>query len=177
MITTFALLSSAAHAGAPTNCDLYARNISSVVDTDGYQTTYDLATEGYDPNPLLSRAVYVSATSCVMAEVSLHTFGPYGSPLLGGEYAAIKVTIDGNPMWGHITGCKTKDTFVPCITLETQNDGVTPVNSHSYHLVMPEVQAGWHRIEVFYAGLDNEDTPDVNEGAYVGGSVLTVFHQ
>jgi hypothetical protein len=176
MFLALSLVSSAL-AGAPTYCDLYARHISSVVDTDGYQTTYDLEHDGYDPVPLLARAVYVSSESCVMAEVSLHTFGPYGRPLLGDEYAAIKVTIDGNPMYGHITGCTTMGVNVPCITLEAQNDGVTPTNSHSYHLVMPGVTEGWHRVEVFYAGLDNPDTMESNIGAYVGGSVLTVFHQ
>jgi hypothetical protein len=170
-------LVSGALAGAPIQCDLFARNISSVVDSDGYQTAYDLEHDGYDPKPLLAKPIYVSAESCVVAEVSLHTFGPYGRPPLGDEYAAIKVTLDGNPMYGHITGCTTLGVNVPCLTLESQNDGVTPSNAHSYHLVMPNVTPGWHRVEVFYAGLDNPDTVDSDIGAYVGGSVLTVFHQ
>jgi hypothetical protein len=166
---------SAAFAGAPLDCDQVAGRISSVADTDGYQTPYDLEHDGYDPNPLLVKRIFVGgdARTCVTAQLSIHTFQPYP---LGDEYAAAKVTIDGLPMYGHITGCKIKDQFVPCITLQNQTDGMTPVSSHSYHLVMPNVTPGWHTVEVFYAGLDNQDVPDSDVGAYVGGAVLSVHH-
>lgn len=161
-------LAASAYAGGPLHCDMDAVTIDSVVDSDGYQTSYDLATMGYDPTPLLSKSFKVgSGSSCVVAQISIHTLSGWG---FGDEFAALKVTLDGNPMYGHITGCSTNGVNVPCILL----DNNARSGSHSYHLVYPGVQPGEHRIDVWWAGVDNNGSPG---GAYVGGATLSVHHQ
>lgn len=161
-------LAATAHAGAPMDCDQDASMIDSVVDADGYVTKYDLSSMGYDPKPLLTKTFKVqSGSSCVMAQVSLHTLTGWG---YGDEFAAIKVTIDGLPMFGETTACATNGVNVPCILLSNTSGS----DSHSYHLVYPGIKEGEHTIEVWYAGVDTDGVP---EGAYVGGSLLSVHHQ
>jgi hypothetical protein len=142
--------------------------VDTVVDTDGYTTKYDLATDGYDPQPLLIRRFYTDPkSSCVMAQLSVHTLTGWG---YGDDFAAFQVVVDGLPMYGHTTACATNNVNVPCILA----DNTSGVDSHSYHLVLPNVTQGWHTIEVHYAGVDTNGSPS---GAYVGGSILTIHHE
>jgi hypothetical protein len=161
----------AALAGTPTDCDLAAARISSVVDTDGYTTKNELSTDGYEPVPLLTKSITTAADGCVVAQLSLHTLFALG---FGDEYTAAEVTLDGVPMYGHTTACVSYGRNVPCLLMANNSDGATWIDAHSYHLVMPNVTAGPHTIEVRFAGVDADGNPT---GAYVGGSVLTVQHQ
>lgn len=148
-----------------------------MVDTDGYQTLYDLHVTGWDPTPLLETEIEVSEDGCLNAWFSVHNLSgtTQGGIAVGDDYGVFQVTIDGKPMWGHISGCvNPKGTNEHCVVYSDEVDGATTVDGHSYHFFYLST-AGTHKIKVYYAGYDV--TGGIPRGAYVGGSILTLQYQ
>lgn len=177
MLSALAFLVTTAFAGTPWECTAKNTISHTVIDTDGYQTLYDLQVTGWDPTPLLETEIDVGADGCLNAWFSVHNLSgttPKGIAV-GDDYGVFQVTIDGNPLWGHMSGCVNQNgTNEHCVIYSHEVDGATTVDGHSYHFFYP-VAAGTHKIKVYYAGYDV--TGSTPRGAYVGGSILTLQHE
>jgi hypothetical protein len=173
-----ALAASQALAGSPQPWECMVKNpiTHTIMDTDGYITLYDLPNTGWDPDPLLSSTFETSEEGCVTAWFSVHNLSTTLPPAIpvGDDYGVFVVKIDGNPMYGHISGCNDPaGNFVHCVVF-SHDISNTRVDGHSYHFVYP-TRPGKHTIEVFFAGSDA--TGSTERGAYVGGSILTLQYQ
>ena len=167
-IVAAATFAPSAHAGEPVTCSSANKQITTVADTDGYTTKYDVDADGFDPNPLLYTTIEVEEPGCLIAMLSLHSLDGWG---FGDDYMAVQVTVDTKPMIGHLSACIDPATGDPmsCVLFAANPDGVTRVDGHTYHF-LAEVEPGYHRVQVFFAGAGG------GTGAYAGGSVLTLFH-
>jgi hypothetical protein len=154
----------------------------TVLDTDGHMTKRDVGVDGWEPVPLLEASFEVkdvdaNEPTCVVAQLSSSSFNginPWTGDLLG-QGVAYQVRLDGDPMYGHTTACGDgMGGFFACIIMDNNQDPSVRLAGHSYHFVMP-VRPGWHRIQVFYAGCCG--SPGAPEGAYVGGTLLSVQHE
>jgi hypothetical protein len=174
MLTLLTL--TAAFASAPFQCTTTNPTTSLFVDTDGHQTLNNLDVEGWEPVPVVEGAFYAAGDGCATALLSAHTLSGYSPDglLVGDDYAVFVVELDGNPMYGHITGCvDPAGVNTSCVQVAHEVDGVTRVDAHSYSFTLP-IRKGWHRVRVRYAGVDVFGT--TARGAYLGGTILTVTH-
>ena len=180
MSILLALAASTALAGQnphhPWECLVKNPITHTIVDTDGYTTLYDLSNNGWDPTPLISSTFETTADGCVSAWFSLHELSTTLPPNIpvGDDYGVFVVKIDGNPMYGHISGCKDPNgNFIHCVVV-AHDVSHARVDAHSYNFVYPTT-AGVHRVEVYFAGSDA--TGSTPRGAYVGGSILTLQYE
>ena len=180
-------LASRASDDPPQTCTSLSNTTTSVAATDGHVTQYDVAWDGFDPNPLMYTTIKTKA-GCLVAQLSVHAGHILGPTAYGDVYAVYQVSVDNVPLIGHSTGCYNQQSkeFVNCILMNNDLDnGATGkrdgayVGAHSYHLYR-WVDAGYHRIQVKYAGCCNgyynKIFPDqYSYGAYSGG-ILTLHY-
>jgi len=181
MLMLFSPLAARASDDPPQTCTSLSNTTTSVAATDGHTTSYDVNAQGFDPNPLMYTTIKTRA-GCLVAHLSVHA-GHLLNPPVGDVYAVFQVTIDNIPMIGHSTGCFNVPTqqFVNCLLFNNDLDNggtgkqdMAFVGAHSYHLYR-WVEAGYHRVQVKYAGCCNGQFPNLSHGAYTGG-ILTLHY-
>jgi hypothetical protein len=186
---TFVLLSPLSSRAVPVNqqiCASLGGTTTSVANTDGNTTTYDVKWVGFDPNPLMETTVKTKA-GCLVAQLSVHA-GHVSTPGFnyGDVLAAYQVTVDNVPMIGHTSGCWNvpSQQWFNCILFNNDLDNggtgkqdMAFIGGHSYHLYR-WVEAGYHRVQVKYAGCCNGNlsNPPNSSGAYSGANLLTLHY-